>query len=299
MTLVELLVVLVIIFLLAAATIPRLRPEMDRARIREAVRSIQLYLSSARDQAIATGRPCGVMIERLPAEPRCSMALSQAEAPVPYAGDAIPSLANVTSAGGGTVNITFTPGINATLVKPGDLIQLGLQGPLYTITAAGGSTATIDLSQGLMIPWTSNAIAVPFRIFRQPVKSVAAPLQLPSPTVIDLTLSGPDTSPAVFWDGGGNDTSPVLIMFAADGSIDHVYINGVASRPNAAICLLVGKRQNVNDPNNPQGNLQDFNSLWVAINPSSGLIVTTDLAATGDVSASRLFARQSSAMGGK
>ena len=35
-TLVELLVVLTIILLLAAATIPRLRPDMDRARVREA-----------------------------------------------------------------------------------------------------------------------------------------------------------------------------------------------------------------------------------------------------------------------
>ena len=56
MTLVELLVVVAIIMLLAAATIPRLRPEMDRSRVREAARSIQLYLSSARNQAIATGR---------------------------------------------------------------------------------------------------------------------------------------------------------------------------------------------------------------------------------------------------
>ena len=95
MTLVELLVVLVIILLVAAATIPRLQPEMDRSRIREAARSIQLYLSSARNQAIATGRPCGVMIERLPAQNGCSMSLTQVESPVPYGGDTITSLATV------------------------------------------------------------------------------------------------------------------------------------------------------------------------------------------------------------
>ena len=43
MTLVELLVVLTIVMLLAAATIPRLKPEMERSRVREAARAIQLY----------------------------------------------------------------------------------------------------------------------------------------------------------------------------------------------------------------------------------------------------------------
>ena len=85
MTLVELLVVLVIVLLLAAATIPRLKPEIDRSRVREAARSIQLYLSSARNQAMATGRLCGVMIERLAAENGCSMSLTQVETPCPTA----------------------------------------------------------------------------------------------------------------------------------------------------------------------------------------------------------------------
>ncbi len=93
MTLVELLVVLAIIMMVAAATIPRLKPEMDRARVREAARSIQLYLSSARDQAMATGRSVGVQIERLPAENGCSMSLTQLETPPLYAGDFTNSVA--------------------------------------------------------------------------------------------------------------------------------------------------------------------------------------------------------------
>jgi len=334
MTLVELLVVVAIIMLLAAATIPRLRPEMDRSRIREAARSLQLYLSSARAQAMATGRPCGIQIERLvnysaagvanAIEPGCSTVVTQVESPVPYCGDSIPvlnppspgSLATVTmpmppSRTQATVNIIFTGGFTPTLVSQGDLIQLGCQGPMYTITGvtATQATAYIDVSQGLSLPWNAGSSPVPYKIFRQHVKSAAAPLQLPSPAVIDLTLSGPDQAQPgnqpVYWYFGPNDTSPVIIMFAPDGSVSQVYAgqNAPATHPITPICLLVGNRQNVNDPNPQNWNSQSFNSLWVAINPPTGLIVTTDLSATSDNSAAiyqtRTYARQSNAKGGE
>ncbi len=325
MTLVELLVVVAIIMLLAAATIPRLRPEMDRSRIREAARSLQLYLSSARAQAMATGRPCGIQIERLvnynaagvanAIETGCSTVVTQVESPVPYCGDTLSSLATVSVAGPSrtiaTVNITFNPQITPTLVSQGDLIQLGCQGPMYTITGitATQATAYIDVSQGLTLPWNAGSSPVPYKIFRQHVKSAAAPLQLPSPAVIDLTLSGPDQAQPgnqpVYWYFGPNDTSPVIIMFAPDGSVSQVYAgqNASATHPITPICLLVGNRQNVNDPNPQNWNSQSFNSLWVAINPPTGLIVTTDLSATSDNSAAiyqtRTFARQSNAKGGQ
>jgi len=335
MTLVELLVVLVIVMMLAAVTIPRLRPDLERSRVREAARSVQLYLSSARNQAIATGRSCGVQIERLVnyssvgiatvVEAGCSTTLSQVESPLGYCGETLSSLVNVSVANSSaktvTVNLSYVPAINSGLIRAGDTIQLGLQGPLYTITAAGGSTATLDVSQGLSVPWTANGPAVPFKIFRQPVKSSATALQLPSPSVIDLTYSGIDypqnTATPVFWASPTNtsDSSPIQIMFAPDGSIDRVYVDGQVSFPTAPICLLIGKRQNVQnippplDPTNL--NMTDFNSLWVAINPRTGLIITTDLAPTNsttsnpptvpaptDVYTSRTYARQSDARGG-
>jgi prepilin-type N-terminal cleavage/methylation domain-containing protein len=332
MTLVELLVVLTIALMLAAVTIPRLRPDLERSRIREAARSVQLYLSSARNQAITSGRSCGVQIERLAnysvsggtaLESGCSAMLSQVESPLGYCGDTIPALVKVTVNTNGTnsslvtVNLTFVPGgsINPTLIKAGDMVQLGLQGPLYTVTANGGATATLDVSQGLAVPWTANSPPVPYKFFRQPVKSSAGALQLPSPSVIDLTYSGLDwptapsaTASPAYWNGNGpNDLMPVQIMFAADGSVDRVYVDGQVSFPTTPICLLIGKRQNVNDPDPANSNMADFNCLWVAINPRTGLIMTTDLAATAtptvlatpaQVYASRAYARQSSAKGG-
>ena len=65
-------------------------------------------------------------------------------------------------------------------------------------------------------------------------------------------------------------------MFAPDGRVDRVYVANNATRPVTPICLLVGMRENVNDPTGI-ANLQDISNLWVAINPMNGMIVTTDM----------------------
>jgi len=347
MTLVELLVVLSIILMLAAVTLPRLKPEMDRSRIREAARSIQLYLSSARNQAMATGRSCGVMIERLSAEPGCSMSLTQVETPVRYGGDTTTSFATVayssslSSAVSAACTITLysAPGTQAgasLILHAGDQVQIGYQGSPITLAVSGSNGAypvgtkqllgVVDISHGEMPPWTAPpyTISGPFNILRMPTKSAAASLQLPSPACIDLMWSGFDPPPPPApstW--GAYDDNPVIIMFGPNGSVDKIYANTgngngyTWMRPTTPICLLVGRRDEVVDPvdtagTNAKNNLNDFTNLWVGINASTGMIVVTDLAATGMgapptaalysgsvLQQSRIFARQSDAMGGK
>ncbi|MEI8375409.1 MAG: type II secretion system protein [Planctomycetota bacterium] len=309
MTLVELLVVVSIIVLLAAAAIPRLQPAMDRSRVREAARSVQLYLSAARNQAMATGRSCGVMIA---VEGGCSMTLTQVETPPTYGGDSMSSMATVTSSGAkGICNIT---GVSPALSKS-DQIQIGYQGYWFNVTS--GTTAGLANVCGETPVWTAGQpIKGPYKVLRGPKPSVASALELPSPAVIDLTWSGADpvagSSPTYL---GG--TSPVYIMFTPTGSVDWIGDIGNGTKITTPVYLLIGKRENVNDASTPpQWNLQDKSSLWVAINSATGLIVTTDLAAvavkakTADsdsdakannsvINNSRDYARKSDAMGGK
>ena len=183
MTLVELLVVLCIVLMLAAATIPRLRPDMDKARVREAARSIQLYLSSARVQAMATGVPCGVMIEPLVGvENGCSMQLTQVETPAPYGrrfrrmpgddpmdrptrGTQLPRLLR-----------DYAFHVCEPQLQAGDLAQVGYQGyslnvcsnpnnnnPIYP---PGTTTiyANIDCSHGETPAWLYQPITGPYKI---------------------------------------------------------------------------------------------------------------------------------------
>jgi hypothetical protein len=75
-------------------------------------------------------------------------------------------------------------------------------------------------------------------------------------------------------------------MFAPDGSVDRTYVqqpnpNGSgfiyqASVPTTPICLLVGMRNKVNPVNQADANINDFNSLWVSIDPATGLIIVAD-----------------------
>jgi len=298
MTLVELLVVVSIIVLLAAAAIPRLLPAMDRSRVREAARSVQLYLSAARNQAIATGRSCGVMIA---AENGCSTSLTQVETPPPYGGDSTSSTATATLSGpvGGIANFNIS-GVSPPPGK-GDLIQIGYQGYWLISNGTSGTSACLDTSHG---ETPASTITGPYKVLRWPTKSVASALELPSPAVIDLTFSG--TDPAGSSPTGFTGTSPVCIMFAPNGSVDWIAEDLNGRQITTPVYLLIGKRENVNDTSTPpQSNLQDYSSLWVAINSVTGLIVTTDLAAVGDktkpdvIYNSRAYARKSDAKGGK
>jgi type II secretory pathway pseudopilin PulG len=315
MTLVELLVVIGIMLLAVVMFVPRLKPAMDKGRVREAARAVQLYLSSARNQAMATGRSCGVMIEPLPAENGCSTKLSQVETPVPYGGDTLNAVATIKLSatqppdGFTHCDVTLSSPPSVPLYR-GDLVQIGYQGYWLTlgdrnaVNAKGQIVirgarpmleARLDLSHGETPAWLYQPAGItgPYKILRWPVKSATASLQLPAPTVIDFTWSGNDPA--------GNNSSPVwqkstaasppTIMFAPDGTVDRICLtinNGAgnvyqAVQVTTPIYLLVGLRNKVfsnpSDPNIATSNLNDLNNLWVSVDPATGLIVVADVAA--------------------
>jgi prepilin-type N-terminal cleavage/methylation domain-containing protein len=339
MTLIELLVVVGILLAVAVMMVPRLPAIMERAKVREAARAIQLYLSTARNLAMSTGRSCGVMIEPLLAENGCAMTLTQMETPPPYGGDSLGSTATAVAQSDMTAKITLSPpsGVD---IHPGDMIQIGYQGYWMPILAnpdasvptgiypPGTTTlkAGIDFSHGETPAWFYQPVTGPYKLIRWPTKSTAAALQLPSPAVIDLTASGNDPVgnslpvwPLQPWPPSpppspGTTPLPVTIMFAADGTIDWVSHwdsnpkNRWGQQVTTPMYLLVGRRNKVKPPNPNDANLNDFNSLWISINPATGLILVSDLAAlpqdpknvtAADFAQSRAFARQASANGGK
>jgi type II secretory pathway pseudopilin PulG len=336
MTLVELLIVVTILLLAAAIFVPRLQPLMDHSKVREAARVVQLYMSTARNRAMATGRSCGVMIEPLLNDTGCAMTLSQVETPPPYSGSTQASFATVTFQGmnanyanckitlttlGGQADGTFVP------LHQGDMIQVGYQGYWMLLANAAplgatALTASLDISHGETPAWLTQPVTGPYKILRWPTKSAAPALQLPGVTCIDLTWSGFDPTVA-----GGPATwpiqtppptapalpTPVIISFAADGRVDWVSTwKSPAGQPAITpVYLLVGMRKKVfdspTDPNIANTNLNDFNSLWLSIDSATGLILISDPAAIPanvssitptDIGNSRANARQALANGG-
>ena len=306
MTLLELLIVITVMMMLIGVALPTMKPALEGRQIREAARSVNIYLSSARSVAMSTGRPCGVMIQRLEAEPLCSMDLAQAQVPPPYAGDTVNARATVTRVGAGTVTANLT-GFNLELVERGDLVQFNHQGPLYTITGLGNPlTLQIDVSQGLQLPWPEERESgpVPYKIFRSPMKSYAAPLQLPGSAVIDLQFSGAEDPDHVLATGEG----PIYIMFSPDGSVYRAYHGGHVHYVTEPIYLLIGRRDLVPAPaagGDPPPNYQDMRNFWITLNPQTGLVTTVEVASATiggiptDVPDSRSLAREAQSIGGR
>ena len=262
------------------------------------------------------------------------MSLTQVETPPLYGGDTSNSVATVRQSvppGGGKAYcaITLSPPPIVPLYRL-DQIQVGYQGFWITLdenNAAGGAsgaitnpaklTGYVDISHGETPAWTVQPISGPFSVKRWPTKSIASPLQFPSPACIDLTWSGVEpvlTGDTPTWFISKKTNSPVTIMFAPNGSVDKIYVTVNSSagetyhevKVASPIYLLVGNRERVinpPDPSNQNTNLNNISDLWVAINASTGMTFVTDMAASGttvaDLQKSRAFARQSSAMGGK
>ena len=315
-TLIEMLIVVSIMMILVAAGVSVFRPASDSRRIREAARAINVYLSSARNRAMETGRPCGVMLRRLDSAPLAVLNLDQCEVPPCYTGDTEQSVATVIYLGGNAVEATLDVPLPPGMVRPNDRIQFNSHGPLYRIISLADDPSgqfivsdtlllTFDTSQGQMVPWP-DLTGTPkppasYRIYRAPVKSVATPLQLPASIVIDLGASGTGVVPF------GN-TTDVTIVFSPNGSVLWYYGAGGETLVTDPIFLLVGKRERVgNTPQLPPtsaneanwSNWQDLNNIWIVINPQTGSVTAGEVAVGSDITEARSLARDAQSMGGK
>lgn len=231
-TLVELMVVLLVMMLITAITIPAVAPALSGRRIREAARMVNVFFSGARNRAIQTSRPYGVMVERQAGLPGASITLSYAEVPLPYAGDFENStvrLSTISSFGQpvAQIGVTFSVGsISDGLIRAGDELKVNYQGVLYRVTtfndgnsdgyfdlnglsdgdndgyydynSAWPMTVTVILLPFGTDPWPPrNSVTppVPFQFIRQPIKAADGTLQLPETTVIDLGGFDPSNNP--------------------------------------------------------------------------------------------------------
>jgi type II secretory pathway pseudopilin PulG len=180
-TLIELLVVVSILMTVAVIALPLMGPAMEGRKIRETARAINVFIGAVRNQAIETGRPCGVLIRRMQVpsgatltqetyHSQSGVVLEQVEIPAPDAGltedatvrvqdctwnpDRTPPTwywnpAGVTTKGPcvlkvqlGTIALGGPACIAPQLIRYGDLMQLDSKGPWYTIARDDMDTNT-------------------------------------------------------------------------------------------------------------------------------------------------------------
>ncbi len=326
-TLVEMLVVITIMMILVAAAATMMQPGTESRRTREAARMVNVYLSSARNRAMETGRPCGVIFRNF-GTPGFAMNADQCEVPVCFAGYADSAMAKVTwpNVNNNVVYAELTEGPATGMIRRGDVMQFNGQGPYYAVADDSenaidtdtkyltGAKIKLTFDSGQIVPWTPTETLVPFRIFRAPMKGAATPLQLPASSAVDLYWSG---------SGGGyfgsdsaftSTVSDVTILFSPNGSVDRVYTGQGYQSVTEPIFLLIGNRERVDNtpPATPTAenksswaNWQDLETgLWVTINPHTGVINTEPVGSSnggmpGDVAAARGLAAQAKGMGGR
>ncbi|MFV2068846.1 MAG: Tfp pilus assembly protein FimT/FimU, partial [Pirellulales bacterium] len=152
LTLIELLVVIIIMSMLVATVIPTMVSTIDSRRIREAARMVSAYLSAARSRAIKTGRPVGVIIQRMENQRGAAMVLAVSKEALPFSGATEDSMAYVSRSAGPTggyetFQAEFNRGLPPDMVRVGDRIQFNHQGHFYEITGPGepvaGSSARV------------------------------------------------------------------------------------------------------------------------------------------------------------
>lgn len=355
LTLVELLVVIVILMMITAIAIPVLSPNVEQKRIREAARLVSGFLTGAKTRAQATGRPVGVLFERLPGNLNASMTLSYVEVPPPYSGDLLGSVAspfldaNDSDALKVSMDPTNKSDFNPEMVSVGDVIYFEgrangyrIDGPATSPTNAviAPNTKVLSISPAFSdgrYPWVqspddgfSDMYNPPpskprrglprlnYKIARQPVKSAGVPVQLPDGAVVDLSTSGFGASGlfATSLPANPTDTTPLnissterlVVMFGPSGIVSSIQLGGASTPASGGIHFMIGRPDGVNTVTTPVAaptvaNLADLNSLWVSVNPQTGMVSTAEngkyQGSNNPISDARAIAVTSQSMGSR
>lgn len=152
---------------------------------------------------------------------------------------------------------------------------------------------------------------VSFQVYRRPQPTAAAPLRLPTGTVIDLYSSGTDSmallgNPGGFVPADHNNNTPeiedpttVVVLFAPDGRVQKLFYQNAEMGVTEPLYFLIGKWERMpataSVPPSPRGpslaedglyNWQDITNLWIVINPNTGLAVAAPV--SGDTLAANV-----------
>lgn len=313
MTLIELLVVVGILGLLSVIVLPAISGNEESRLGRAAAEQVAGLINQARNDAMGSGRPAGVTIRPVSTGAAAAIDLFRCRVPPAYRGD-------TTSA-----KLTFTFTLSSPRVEPsvlgcidlisnagvaaGDLIQFDDHGPTYAIGPNPGPSGfqlamrTTDAGQAnANTPWPPVGVPMTFAIQRRP-RVAGSPVSLGQGRCADLAWSGFAGGVSGFETFGLGST--VAITFDARGQVSQILKNDVRKTVNGPIFLLIGRTDRAGASYSNTGgptaaddsigaNWQYPSSYWIAIDPASGQVRTSECQPNvgDDVVASRAWASQ-------
>jgi prepilin-type N-terminal cleavage/methylation domain-containing protein len=330
-TLVELLVVITILGLIGVIVIPSLRSLNEDRKIRDTARVVGAVFAAARERAAVDGQ-AGVEIVSIPSNPggparvppeplrynvpNMGLILYQLRAIPPYIGDVAGAACTISSESNplAPVGVRFDfAGVDfqTNRVRVGDFIELNGNRVKYGILFVSAPSEPVPF---LVIEEISPPkppypqTAVPFKIYRQPVRIESTAVRLPNNLFLNMALSGygpaPTTVPNTenqwlgrqFRDFQASEGQPTegstQFWFGSDGSLTYVRTRGYSpsaspnyfsamQKPTGPVHLLMCNANNdavdLTDLDSPVF-LQDANNLWITINHRSGGVTMGRLA---------------------
>ena len=321
MTLVELLVVVAIIGLLLAVSVPILRPMLESRRTYNAAQILAGTFQQARMKSIQEGRSYGIKLVPFDTAPTVALQLQlQKEIPVDVInplhirvvvvdGEILPCVFDETL---GWEQVTWDhPALVSVkdIFKPRFLVQFNRIGRFFPI----------DKNRRLKEPYhhlnlpedVTSPDALEYRVTAMPVSTWLPPVVMPRGMIVDLVYSGgetvdfngdpktPDDVPVAFAAG-----DEVIVMFTPLGNVNCLYVNGIRYVINEMLYFCVGEwdRQVDADGNalaeDKKSNRDVPATYWVTLHPKTGEVRMTENAPSGNGSDveklhnARTFARE-------
>jgi prepilin-type N-terminal cleavage/methylation domain-containing protein len=280
-TLTELLVVVAIVVILLAATLPVAKRVMDDSRTRDSARLLAGNFQMAKTMAARHNRPYGLWFELAPVlgQPATVRQCTQvflAEVPPPYAGSTtnargiirieqgqtIPEFNPLTGVDNnpadGYIDIdTAEKSVLLSLIDEGDtcLVKFEFKGDWFHLIRGKATNAAYPDPQRLYASGSVSGTAIPpayntptssgfhFQILRSP-RRVGNPIELIAGTCIDMEYCGMGVE-------GGELALPlnrVVVMFAPSGAVDGLILDDTLMGSSGTLHFLVGQVEKMNDP---------------------------------------------------
>lgn len=310
MTLIELLVVVGILGLLSVIVLPSISGNQENRFGRSAAEQVSGAISQARNDAIGSGKPAGIILRPVSTGAAVAIDLFRCRVPAPYQGDTTSAKLTFTLASQTVAPIDMSSiGLIANAgVTEADLIQFDGRGPTYVIGPNPNSNGfaislrTNDAGQSATnTPWPPANVPMTFSIERQP-RGVGAPVSLGQTRCVDLFWSGFTGSSGFETFGSG---STVAVTFDSRGQVLQVFKGFNRKVVTGPIFLLIGRTDRAGSNYASDGgpgsaddsigaNWQYPTSYWVAIDPVSGQARVAECQPNvgNDVVASRAWATQ-------
>jgi prepilin-type N-terminal cleavage/methylation domain-containing protein len=319
-TLVELLVVMTIMVLLVAASVPMLKPMFDSQKTKNAADTVAAALQRVRFKAMEEQATCGIQFDRFTEGNASNVSLrmrllksrgayiNQPNVRVRVENGVIKFYQSASGEWGSSSSIPTPTEWNAH-VNDGDSVQFGRQGRFYKLEENSKTKLAPPFEfiphpneeKGFYLPKNSTDDAMEFKVLQSPQASLTPPVVLPRGTVVDLEFSSGYFSNAEIPFSNATN-GEIKIIFSPAGYIDKFEVNGNSYTPSGGLiyfCVGEWDRQTISSgttlAEDGKNNIEVPTSFWITIHPKTGQVRITETAPAADahdVQGARKFAAE-------